>query len=110
MRSHASLAVHATHAFSTWVSYLFLLETSRISLNIALWLLIVSLRRFGRIRPVAIPAGANARIDKHLVLDARDAASSDLENCRKIAAKSNILFLSVATAPSVLFGDVYGIL
>jgi len=63
----------------------------------SLWLLIVSLRRFGKIRPVAIPAGANARIDRHLVLDTRGAALSGLENCRKIAAKSNILFLSVVT-------------
>lgn len=101
MWSHAPLAVHVAHAFSTRVSYLFLLETTRISLNITLRLLIVSLRRFGRIRPIVIPAGANVRIDKHLVLDARGTASNGLENCHKITAKSNILFLSVATAPIV---------
>lgn len=58
----------------------------------------------------ASPPGASVRVDEHLVLDAFDAVSSESENCRKIAAESDILFLSVATAPIALFGDVYGIL
>lgn len=71
-------------------------------------------RRFSMIRKdptsSASPLGANVRIDEHLVLDALGAVSSESENCRKIAAESDILFLSVATAPIALFGDVYGIL
>jgi len=55
----------------------------------------------------ASPPGANVRINGHLVLDA---VSSELENCRKIAAESDILFLSMTTAPRASFGDVYGIL
>lgn len=58
----------------------------------------------------ASPPGASVRINEHLVLDALGAVSSELENCRKIAAESDILFLSVATTPIALFGDVYGIL
>lgn len=60
-------------------------------------------RQFSMIRTylcsIASPTRANARTDKHLVLDAHSAVFSGSENCRKIAAKSDILFLSVATAP-----------
>jgi len=58
----------------------------------------------------ASPPGANVRINGHLVLDAFYTVSSELENCRKIAAESDILFLSMTTAPRASFGDVYGIL
>lgn len=91
-------------------SYPFLLETTRISPNYSP----VINRRSSMIRKdptsSASPPGANVRIDEHLVLNALGAVSSESENCRKIAAESDILFLSVTTAPIMLFGDVYGIL
>lgn len=55
----------------------------------------------------ASPPGANVRIDEHLVLDVFGAVSSESENCRKIAAESDILFLSVTTAPSALWGCLW---
>lgn len=103
MRSHGPLAVDATHALSTSL-YLFLLKTTRMSLS---GFLSPAINRrsssfqedtaggyFSRRRECQDRATPGAHSERGTV-------SSGSENCRKIAAKSDILFLSVTTAPCV---------